>query len=97
MNGHNRIAAIVFARQQALGFQAINQIPQRVNLTPQVGFDVFPFTAQIEVSGYVVAAPYQVNLGRQHIFQALLLPHDLLRLLWIRPKTWVSRLLVDFR
>ena len=57
--------------QQAFGFQAINQIPQPVNLAPQVGFNVFPFAAQVEIGGDVVAAAHQVSLGRQHIFQAL--------------------------
>jgi hypothetical protein len=96
MNSHDRIAPIVFAGQQALSFEAINQTPQSINLAPQVGFDIFPFAAQIEVGGYIVAASHQINLGRQHIFQAFFLTHDLLRLLWIRPKSRVSRLLLDF-
>ena len=79
-----------------LGLAAALALAVPVNLAAQVGFDVFSFASQIEVGGYVVATAHQVNLGRQHILQALLLAHDLLRLLWVRPQTWVSRLLLDF-
>ena len=55
MDGHNRVAAVIFPGKQALGFQPVDQIPQPVNFASQVGFDVFAFAAQIEVRGDIVA------------------------------------------
>ena len=96
MDGHDGVAAVIFAGKQALGFEPVHQVAQPVNLAAEVGLNIFPFAAQIEISGNVVTPPHQVGLGRQHIFQALFLPHDLLRLLRVRPESWVCRLLFYF-
>ena len=96
MDGHDRVARVVLPRQQAFGFQAVDQIAQPVNLAPQVGFDILAFAPQVEVGGDVLAPAHQIRLGGQHILQALLLTHHLLGFLRIRPKTGVSSLLLNF-
>jgi hypothetical protein len=96
VDGHDRVTGVVFAGEQAFGFEAVYETLKRVNLAPQVGFNVLAFVAQVEIGGYVLAPAHQISLGSQHIFQALFLTHHLLRLLRIRPEIRVSSLLLNF-
>ena len=96
MDGHNRVAGIIFAGEQAFSFQAVDKISQRINLAVQVGVDVLAFAPQVEIGGNIFAPAHQIGLGRQHILQTFLLAHHLLGFLWIRPKARVGSLLFDF-
>jgi len=68
-------------------------LTQRVNFAAEIGVDAFAFASQVEVGGNVVAVTDEVCLVGQHIFQALLLAHDRLGFLWIRPEIRIGGLL----
>jgi len=85
MNSHDRVPRVVLTRKQSLGLELVDYIAQRLNLALEFGVDVFSLKRQIEIGGNVIAAASQVGIGREHVLQALLLAHDLLRFLRIRP------------
>jgi hypothetical protein len=62
----------------------------------QIGIDILTLFGEIQIGMNVVAAAAQVGVGSQHMFQALLLAHDLLRALRIGPQVRIRRLLFNF-
>ncbi len=76
--------------------KAIDQLAQRVDFAAQVGVDAFSFAGQIKVRGNIVAVADEAGFIGQHIFQALLLAHDRLGFLRIRPEIGVGGLLLNF-
>jgi hypothetical protein len=96
MNRHDCVTRVILTRKQSFSFQAVNAFAKRINLAPQVRFDTLAFAREIEVCGDVLRAAEKVSLGRQRVFEALLLTHDLLGSLWIRPEVRVGGLLINF-
>src|ERR1019366_2813083 len=78
MNGHDGAALIIFAGEQRLGLQLLDQAAQGIHFAPQFSRNLFAFARQIEVSGDVAGTPRQFSLGGKQAVQALLLAHDLL-------------------
>ncbi len=81
MDGDDSVARIVFAGEQRLSFQLIDQFAERIDFALQVGVNVLAFLGEVEIGGDVVAAARQISVGREHVLQALLLAHHLLRTL----------------
>ena len=96
MNRYDGVAWIVFTRKQSFSFQTVNAFAKRIHLAADVAFDILAFARQIEVCGDVLRAAEKVTLGREHVFEALLLAHDLLGPSWIRPEVRVGGLLFNF-
>src|SRR5262245_23615144 len=96
MDGDNCVASIVFPGQQGCSFNPLYYLTQRIQLTAQVGVYIFALAGQFEISGDVLSPPAKVSFGSQSAFQTLLFPHDLLRILRIRPEIWVGSLLLNF-
>ena len=96
MNRDDGIPRVILSREQGLGFQAVHQLPQRVDLATKLSGNAFPFMGQLEIGGNIFAPPDEVSLGGQHVLQTLLLAHDLLGLLGIRPEIRIDSLLFDF-
>src|SRR5271165_4510212 len=96
MDGDDGVAGVVLAGEQCLGFETVEQLAQRADFALQVGVDALAFFGEIEVGGNVFAAARQVGVVGEHVFQALLLAHHLLRALRIRPQIRVGRLLLNF-
>src|SRR5262249_49385969 len=46
----NRIARIVLPGKQCLGFQSLNNFAQTINLLPEIIYDRFTFSRQVEIS-----------------------------------------------
>ena len=59
------LSRVVRAREQCLGFDAIHQFAQRIQLALQVGGHVLAFFSQIEIGGDVVGPAHQVAFQRQ--------------------------------
>ena len=96
MNGDDGVARVVLAGEQRLGFELVEQLAQRADFALQVRVDILAFFGEVEVGGDVVAAARQVGVGREHMLQPLLLAHDLLGSLRIRPQIRVGGLLFNF-
>ena len=69
---------------------------QRIDFAAEIGFHIFAFFREIEVGRDVLGAANEVCLGREHVFQALFLAHDLLRFLRVRPQVRVGGLFIYF-
>ena len=67
MNGHDGVAVVVFAGEQRLGFQLVDQRAQVVDLAPQFGGDVFAFLRQIEVGVDIAGAAREFVVRRQRV------------------------------
>jgi hypothetical protein len=96
MDSDNGVAGVVFSREQGLGLQFVDQVVESSDLALQVGIHVFTFFGKIEVSVDIARAARQIGVGGEYVLQALLLAHDLLRALGIRPQVRVGCLLFNF-
>jgi hypothetical protein len=96
MNRYQCIASIVISRKQSFGLQKVDSFAQGIHFAAKIGFHVLAFACKVEVGGNVLGAPHEVSFSSEHVFQALLFPHDLLRFLRIRPQIRVGGLLVYF-
>src|SRR5947209_624864 len=96
MDSDNGIAGIVLAAEQSLRLELLDHLTQAVDLAPQVLFDTFTFTSELEVSIDVLRAASKLALVRKRGFDALAFAHDLLRLFGIRPEIWVGSFLFYF-
>jgi hypothetical protein len=74
----------------------IDDLPETINFTAQVGTDFFAFVCKFEVGMNVVAAPNEISLCGQHVFQTLAFAHYNLRFFGVRPQAGVSNLLFYF-
>ena len=72
------------------------KLAQSIDLTAQVGVDVFTFAPQIKICRDIVPATRQIGIGGERMLQALLLAHHLLGFLRIRPQVRVGGLLLNF-
>jgi hypothetical protein len=96
MDGDDGVAGVVFAGEQRLGFELVDQLPQRGDFPLQVAVDIFAFFRKIKIGRNISAAASQISVGGEHMFEALFLAHHLLGALRVRPQVRVGGLLVDF-
>jgi hypothetical protein len=96
MNCNDRIPLIVVARKQGFGFKVIDALTEGIDLAAQVGLDVFAFFCEVEIGRNVFRAAQEVGLVGEHAFETLLLAHDLLRALRIRPQVGIGSVLIYF-
>ena len=95
MDRHDGVARIVVAGEQCLGFDAVDQFVQAIQVALQFGVDVFAFTGEIKIGADIIGAARQVAFQGQHVLQTLALTHHLLRSRRIRPEVRIGRLLFD--
>ena len=67
MDGHNRAAGIILAREQGFGFQAVDQVAEGVDFEAQVVVDFFTFAGQIEVGGDIFTAAAELGFASIYV------------------------------
>jgi hypothetical protein len=96
MDGDDSVAGVVFTGEKRLSFKPVDQLAERADFALQVAIDVFAFFCQIEVGGNVIGAAGEIGVGGEHVLEALLLAHHLLRTQGVRPQIRFGSLLFDF-
>src|SRR6185437_4515272 len=96
MDRDNRVARVVFAREQGLGFELLDHLAQVANLSAQIFIDGFAFAGELEVSFNILRAAREIAFGGEHALDALALAHYLLGLFLIGPEIGVGSFLFYF-
>ena len=95
MNRDDGVERIIVAGEESLGFEAIDELLQRSDLALKISVDLLALMRQFEICRDVVLTAHQFGVGREGVFDALLLAHHLLGSFGIRPEIWVGSLLFD--
>ncbi len=95
MDGDDSIEPVVLAGQKRSDFEALDLLPQRVEVGADFAGNIFAFAGQLEIGFQVREPAGQAVVGLERLFESPPLDKDLLGSSGVLPKRGISYLLFD--